>query len=59
MKYNQFDVVELNNGDKATVIAISDNGYKVDIVDEYGNRKEVKNIKQDEIKNIIFKKWKI
>lgn len=56
MKYNQFDVVELNNGDKATIIAVSDNGYKVDIVDGNGKRKDVKNIKQDEIKNVIFKK---
>lgn len=56
MKYNQFDVVELNNSDRATIIAISDNEYKVDIVDENGKIKEVKNIKQDEIKNVIFKK---
>lgn len=56
MKYNQFDVIELNNGDKATIIAINDNLYKVDIVDENGARKEVKNVKQDEIKRLIFKK---
>lgn len=51
-----FDVVELNSGDKATIIAINNNEYKADIVDEYGKRKDVRYVKRDEIKNIILRK---
>lgn len=39
MKIKIFDVVELNNGNKATIIEINKNRYKVEIVDKHGKSK--------------------
>ncbi len=36
MKYKRFDVVELNNGNRATILDIKKNYYNVEIVNPYG-----------------------
>lgn len=56
MKYNRFDVVELKNGNKATILDINNKQYYVEIVDSKGNRVDIKNITEDEISKIIFSK---
>ena len=55
-RYKVFDVVELNNGDFATILSINKETYTADIVDKYGNSKGVIEITQKEIKNIIISK---
>lgn len=56
MKYKRFDVVELNNGNKATILDTSIRDYYVEIVDSNGNRVDIKNITEDEISKVIFTK---
>lgn len=54
--YNMFDVVELKNGNKATILSNEKNVIKIEEVDEMGISKGVKDIREDDIKDIIFKK---
>lgn len=54
MKIKKFDVVELNNNNKATILEIKSNSYLAEIVDNKGKTVETRNITQDEIKQIIF-----
>lgn len=57
MKYKVFDVVELLNGNKATILENSENNrYKVEIVDERGVKLETKEIDETEIKKSIITK---
>jgi len=57
MKFKRFDVVELTNGNKATIIDIINNReYFVEIVDSKGNTIDKKNITEDEIKKIVYSK---
>ena len=57
MKTNKFDVVELNNGNKATILDIIDkNTYFVEIVDNEGKTIDRKNIYDLDIKEVIFTK---
>ena len=57
MKINKFDVVELNNGNKATILDIIDkNTYFVEIVDNEGKTIDRKNIYDIDIKEVIFTK---
>lgn len=49
-----FDVIELFNGNKATVLDINDNLYSVEIVDRKGNSLGFKKISKEEIKEIIY-----
>ena len=56
MKYKRFDVVELNNGNKATILDIKNRDYHVEIVDSNGNRVDIKNITEDEISKVVFTK---
>lgn len=44
MKVKVFDVVEVNNGTKATVLEIIQGGYNVEVVDKRGNSKGRKTI---------------
>lgn len=46
MKYKRFDVVELNNGNKATILNIKNKEYYAEIVDSKGNRVDIKNIQK-------------
>ena len=57
MKLKRFDVVELTNGNKATIMDIINNReYFVEIVDSKGNTIDKKNITEDEIEKIVYSK---
>ena len=49
-----FDVIELFNGNKATILDINNNSYSVEIVDKKGNSLGFQKISKDEIKEIIY-----
>lgn len=59
MKYKRFDVVELNNGNKATILDTNNKDYYVEIVDLEGNRVDIKFIEENEISKMIFPKQKL
>lgn len=59
MKYKRFDVVELNNGNKATILDTNNKNYYVEIVDLEGNRVDIKFIEENEISKMIFPKQKL
>ena len=56
MKLNRFDVVELKNGNRATIYEKENKGYIAEIVNPYGITLERTVIKVDEISQIIHKK---
>lgn len=56
MKINRFDVVELNNKNKATIRTVQSNGYLVEEVDLNGNSLGYKTISESEINKIIYTK---
>ena len=59
MKINKFDVVELNNGNKASILDIRNRDYYAEIVNpNNGSTIEHRMIKESEIKDIIFTKNK-
>ena len=53
MKYKRFDVVELNNGNRATILDIKKNYYNVEFVNPYGITLDKKFISNDEIKGLM------
>ena len=59
MKLKRFEVVELNNGNKATILDNNNSKYYAEIVDSKGNTVDIRNISEDEIKKVIFFKDKI
>lgn len=59
MKYKRFDVVELNNGNKATILDTNNRDYYVEIVDSGGNRVDIKYIGENEISKMVFSKQKL
>ena len=59
MKINKFDVVELNDKNKATILDIHDNKYLVEIVNDDGISLETRTIEYQDISKVIFKKSKI
>lgn len=55
MSYKVFDVVELMNGDKATILDNKvKNKYKAEIVDANGSSKGVHEIEETEIKKAVI-----
>ena len=54
MKVKVFDVVEVNNGTKATVLEIIQGGYNVEVVDKRENSKGRKTISDKDIVSIIY-----
>ena len=57
MRYKKFDVVELKNNNKETILDIKENNkYFVEIVDFYGNTIGNKMIKNSEIKKVVYSK---
>ena len=49
MRYKRFDVVELNNDNRATILDVEKNRYNVEIVNPYGitiDKKYITNIHQ-------------
>lgn len=53
MRYKRFDVVELNNGNRATILDVENNCYNVEIVNPYGITIDKKYITNTEIKQLI------
>ena len=55
MKIKKFDVVELKNGNRATIIDIIDkNNYFAEVVNAYGMTLEKREIQYKEISKIIY-----
>ena len=54
--YNMFDVVELNNGNKATNITNDKSTIKVEEVNDKGISLGIKEVTDNDIKQIIFRK---
>ena len=54
--YNMFDVVELNNGNKATIITNDKAIIKVEEVNNKGISLGIKEITENDIKQIVFRK---
>lgn len=55
--YNVFDVVELVTDDKATILEKKDkNKYKVEVVDNAGKTKGIREVDEVEIKKVIIAK---
>ena len=59
MKLNRFDVVELNNGNKAIIFDIKNNEFYGEIVNDKGITIEHRNINEDEIKKVLVSKDKV
>lgn len=59
MKLKRFEVVELENGNKATILDIRNNEYFAEIVDRNGKTIENRNITENEIKKVIIYKDKL
>lgn len=59
MKMKKFNVVELNNGNKATILQILGNEYFAEIVNDDGITVDKRIVKADEINKIIYYKEKI
>lgn len=55
-KVRIFDVVELKNSNKATILNIIDNGYVAEVVDSKGKTIGMTTITNEEIKVIIYSK---
>ena len=56
MKIKKFDVVELKNKDKATILNTDNNEYFAEIVDSNGTTIDKRNISQDEVRQVIYTK---
>lgn len=54
--YNLFDVVELNNGNKATILTKDNSIIKIEEVNDKGISLGIKEIKDNDIKQVIFRK---
>ena len=54
--YNMFDVVELKNGNNATILTIDSSKIKIEEVNKKGISLGVKEITDSDIKEIIFRK---
>ena len=54
--YNMFDVVELNNGNKASILTMENSIIKIEEVNNRGISLGVKEITADDIKQVIFRK---
>lgn len=54
MKINRFDVVELKDKNKATILNFQDNGYLVELVNSDGKSLGTKIITDNDIEEVIF-----
>ena len=55
MKINKFDVVELKDGNRATIIEVKDkNIYFAEVVNAYGITLDKRDIQEKEIDKIIY-----
>ena len=58
MKVKKFDVVQLKNNNKATILEIKNNECLAEIVDTNGITVDTRNINQEDIKQIIYTRRK-
>ncbi len=57
MRYKIFDVVLLNNGNKATILEeVNKSHYKAEIVNNDGKTEGIMQITDNDVKDCIFKK---
>lgn len=54
MKIKKFDVVELKDNNRATILETEKNQYFAEIVNSYGITVENRYITQDEIEKVIY-----
>ncbi len=54
MRLKKFDVVELVDENKATILGVSKNNYYTEIVDKEGKTIEYRNIKPEKVRKILF-----
>ena len=59
MKLKRFEVVELLNGNKATILDTNNNHYYVEIVNDNGITIDNRAITEDEIKKVLVYKDRI
>ena len=59
MKLKVFEVVELLDGNKATILENNKNRYKAEIVNKYGESQGTKYITETDIKKILISNNKI
>lgn len=59
MKLKRFEVVELLNGNKATILDTNNNQYYVEIVNDNGITIDNRAITEDEIKKVLVYKDRI
>ena len=59
MKLKKFEVVELVNGNKATILDTNNNQYYVEIVNDNGITIDNRAITEDEIKKVLVYKDRI
>ena len=59
MKFKKFEVVELVNGNKATILETNNNQYYAEIVNDNGITIDNRAITEDEIKKVLVYKDKI
>lgn len=55
MQFKIFDVIELEDGKRATIIKIEDNIITGEIIDDNGKSLGVKEIEKDRITKIIYR----
>ena len=59
MKLKRFEVVELVNGNKATILDINNNQYYAEVVNDKGITIDNRNITEEEIKRVLVSKDRI
>ena len=59
MKLKKFDVVELKNNNRATILEMKNNEYLAEIVDTNGITVDTRNINQEDIKQVIYTRHKM
>ena len=59
MKLKKFDVVELKNNNRATILEMKNNKYLAEIVDTNGITVDTRNINQEDIKQVIYTRHKM
>lgn len=58
MKIKKFNVVELKNGNRATILEVLGSKYLAEIVNTYGITLDKKIITENEINKVIYSKKK-
>lgn len=59
MKLKRFEVVELVNGNKATILDTNNNQYYAEVVNDKGITIDNRNITEEEIKRVLVSKDRV